>query len=291
MTGKDRTLEFQKISESLKAQNGPAKALARPINHSLLAVRALASEISKETAETALKLKELTKLAKTKSPFGDPTSKIDEYTYTIKQDITVLQQKIQKLEQIVNGDNAPNKQTEKHSTTIVNALNTNLLETTKKFGETLKLRTTNLKEQEERRERVTGHRALTPFKFQPAFDNFDEEKLVSSNGSDIVIKMSPMLQTYDNESLVLQRVDQVRDIEIEINQVQQIFSKLAELVQIHGEKIRRIEESMDETLGYAEDSHRNLLDVYTNLSSNRRLILKSFGVVMFFIMVWILFFA
>lgn len=58
---------------------------------------------------------------------------------------------------------------------------------------------------------MTGHRAaLTPFKFQPAFDNFDEEKLVSSNGSDIVIKMSPMLQTYDNESLVLQRVDQVR---------------------------------------------------------------------------------
>jgi len=291
MTGKDRTLEFQKISESLKAQNGPAKSLARPINHSLLTVRALASEISKETAETALKLKELTKLAKTKSPFGDPTSKIDEYTYTIKQDITVLQQKIQKLEQIVNGDHAPNKQTERHSTTIVNALNTNLLETTKKFGETLKLRTHNLKEQEERRERVTGHRALTPFKFQPAFDNFDDEKLVSSNGSDIVIKMSPMLQTYDNESLVLQRVDQVRDIEIEINQVQQIFMKLAELVNIHGEKIRRIEESMDETLVHGEDAHRNLLEVYTNLSSNRRLILKSFGVVMFFIMVWILFFA
>lgn len=99
MTGKDRTLEFQKISESFKAQNGSGKALAKPANHSLLAVRALASEISKETAETALKLKELTKrklnicyfsltnflVAKTKSPFGDPTSKIDEYTYTIKQ--------------------------------------------------------------------------------------------------------------------------------------------------------------------------------------------------------------
>lgn len=61
MTGKDRTLEFQKISESFKAQNGSGKALAKPVNHSLLAVRALASEISKETAETALKLKELTK--------------------------------------------------------------------------------------------------------------------------------------------------------------------------------------------------------------------------------------
>jgi len=67
--------------------------------------------------------------------------------------------------------------------------------------------------------------------------------------------------------------------------------KLAELVNIHGEKIRRIEESMDETLVHGEDAHRNLLEVYTNLSSNRRLILKSFGVVMFFIMVWILFFA
>lgn len=30
---------------------------------------------------------------------------------------------------------------------------------------------------------------------------------------------------------------------MEINQVQQIFMKLAELVNIHGEKIRRIEES------------------------------------------------
>lgn len=53
----------------------------------------------------------------------------------------MLQQKIQKLEHIVHGDNAPNRQSERHSTTIVNALNTNLLETTKKFGETLKLRT------------------------------------------------------------------------------------------------------------------------------------------------------
>jgi len=289
MTGKDRTSEFKKITETLQSQHGTVKSAQRMANHSLLSVRSLASEISKETSETALKLKELTRLAKTKSPFGDPTSKIDEYTYTIKQDITTLQQKIQKLENMVHDTNSSNRQTGRHSSTMVNALNSNLLETTKKFGETLKLRTNNLKEQEERRERVTGHKSLTPFKFQPAFDNFDEEKLVSSNGGDVVIKM-PLLQMHD-DSLVLQRVDQVRDIEIEIHQVQQIFSKLAELVDIHGEKIRRIEESMDETLVNVEDSNRNLLDVYNKLSNNRRLILKSFGVVMFFILVWILFFA
>lgn len=290
MTGKDRTSEFRKITESLKGQLGSVKTPPKRANHSLLSVRAFASEISKETAETALKLKELTKLAKTKSPFGDPTSKIDEYTYTIKQDITTLQQKIQKLESMVHETSAPNSQTGRHSSTMVNALNSSLLETTKKFGETLKLRTNNLKEQEERRERVTGHKSLTPFKFQPAFDNFDEEKMVSSSGGDIVIKMAPMLQMHD-DSLVIQRVDQVRDIEVEIHQVQQIFSKLAELVSIHGEKIRRIEESMDETLVYGTSAHRSLLETYENLSNNRRLIIKSFGVIMFFILVWILFFA
>jgi syntaxin 5 len=228
-------------------------------------------------------------LQKTKSPFGDPTTKIDEYTYSIKQDITTLQQKIQRLEDMVEGDSSLNKQTGKHSITLINALNSNLLDTAKKFGETLQLRTTNLKEQEERREKVTGHRALTPFKFQPAFDSFDEDKIVSNQGGDVVIKL-PMMQTYD-DSLVLQRVDQVKSIEREISQVQEIFKKLAELVSIHGEKIKRIEESMDETIVNGEDAQRNLMEVFTRMSSNRRLILKSFGVLMFFILVWILFFA
>jgi len=99
-----------------------------------------------------------------------------------------------------------------------------------------------------------------------------------------------MMQTYD-DSLVLQRVDQVKSIEREISQVQEIFKKLAELVSIHGEKIKRIEESMDETIVNGEDAQRNLMEVFTRMSSNRRLILKSFGVLMFFILVWILFFA
>jgi hypothetical protein len=61
MTGKDRTTEFKKITESLKGQLGSVKSPPKKPNHSLLSVRSLASEISKETAETALKLKELTK--------------------------------------------------------------------------------------------------------------------------------------------------------------------------------------------------------------------------------------
>jgi hypothetical protein len=61
MTGKDRTSEFKKMTESLKGQLGAVKSPPKRPNHSLLSVRALASEISKETAETALKLKELTK--------------------------------------------------------------------------------------------------------------------------------------------------------------------------------------------------------------------------------------
>jgi len=202
-----------------------------------------------------------------------------------------LQNKIQKLDEMVNKDGGYNKQTGKHSATIVNSLNSILLDTTKQFRDTLNIRTQNLKEQEERRERVTGHRTLsTQFKFQTGFDNFDEDGMVSHNNGDVVIGMAPMIQSYD-ESLVLQRVDQVREIESQIKNIQEIFIKLAELVAQHSEKIRRIEDRVEEVLEHGESAHNSLMEVYNNLSGNRRLILKSFGVVMFFIIVWILFFA
>jgi hypothetical protein len=50
---------------------------------------------------------------------------------------------------------------------------------------------------------------MSMFSVCEKFSDAVREKLVSSNGGDIVIKMAPMLQMHD-DSLVIQRVDQVR---------------------------------------------------------------------------------
>lgn len=48
---------------------------------------------------------------------------------------------------------------------------------------------------------------------------------------------------------------------------------------------------MDSTLDYAENAHKNLLKALENLSGNRKLILKVFAVLTFFVIMFMLFFA
>jgi len=292
-TCKDRTSEFRSIAEGLVKRTA---VIVKPNNkktilQNTISVNKLAAVIGRETAETAQKLKELTRLAKNRSPFGDPTEKIDEYTFSITQDITRLQQKIEHLETIVTGQSSPNKQISRHSSTIINSLNSSLLDTTKQFKTALELRTQNLKSQQERRERFSGNRSSAPTPvFQPSFDMFDDDGGFSQEGSEVIIPI-PLMQTYDEDSLIMQRVDQVRDIEGQIRNVHSIFTKLAELVMIQGEKIRRIEDKMDETIEYSDQAHKSLLKAWDNISSDRRLILKVFAVVITFMLAWFLFFA
>jgi syntaxin 5 len=53
----------------------------------------------------------------------------------------------------------------------------------------------------------------------------------------------------------------------------------------------RIEDSMDTTLDHAEHAHKNLLKTLENLTGNRKLILKVFAVLSFFVILFMLFFA
>lgn len=113
----------------------------------------------------------------------------------------------------------------------------------------------------------------------------------------------PMLVHADNNNdLILERADQVQvglarsrthlqDIQRQISEVYEIFTQLAGLVHKQGEQIRRIEDSMDSTLDHAENAHKNLLKALENLSGNRKLILKVFAVLTFFVVMFMLFFA
>jgi len=252
-----------------------------------------AAEIGRETEETEEKLKELIKLAKAKSPFGDPTEKIDEYTFAIKQDITQIQHKIKKLESLSQQQPPISAQSKQHTSAILQILNSTLMATTKRFGEALELRTTNLKSQQERKERITGSRRLlsspTPAPvFQPAFDMFDSDTSFSQGNGDLAIPM--LMQTTEND-LVITRTDQVHDTQKQITEVYEIFTQLAGLVHKQGEQIRRIEDNMDETLVHSESAHASLLKVLDSLTSNRRLVLKVFAVLTFFFILFVLFFA
>jgi len=223
MTGKDRTTEFRSIAESVAKRNPVTRP---PVNkkaiiRNQISINKLASEIGREIAQTSEKMKELAKLAKTRTPFGDPARKIDEFTCDVKEDISKLQQKIENLEKFIQNQQTPNKSAAEHSKTILTSLNSTLMHTTKQFADTLEQRTQNLRSQQERRQKVTGSRhstVQTPV-FQPEFGMFDEKG--EFNDSEVVIPV-PLMQSYE-DTLILQRVDDVKEIEEQMKKFTQFF--------------------------------------------------------------------
>ena len=94
-----------------------------------------------------------------------------------------------------------------------------------------------------------------------------------------------------------------------ITEIKGIFDKLTSLVAMQGEKIRRylvctcfvvsfsltfvprIEDNVQETMTSAEGAVEQLLKYLKGLSNNQWLIMKVFLILLFFILVFVLFFA
>ncbi|KAK4364959.1 hypothetical protein RND71_016317 [Anisodus tanguticus] len=167
---RDRTQEFQSISERLKksfspVQNGPISSSSTTNSGSSRSEEqrttiAIQSEFNRRASkigfgihQTSQKLAKLAKLAKRTSVFDDPTTEIQELTAVIKQDITALNSAVVDLQLHSNARNeSGNSDTTSHSTTVVDDLKNRLMTTTKEFKEVLTMRTENMKVHENRRQ-------------------------------------------------------------------------------------------------------------------------------------------
>jgi len=286
----DRTNEFNSIAESLthKFKTKPKdnhKYLSKDdlVKHSI-SVNKRASEIGRKTTTTAAKLKELTELAKSRSPFGDPTEKIERLTEIITLEINQIKKEIEDLEKFI-GRGKGNKQTSDHSSTVIRTLNTNLCVTTKELTDTLQLRTQNLKAQQDRIEKISYGRRPAPINyFKPPLEEEDSK----TDNNEVIV---PILQLELEDDFVVQRASAVKDIAIHITEIQAIFKKLSTLVSIETEKLERLEDIHSMTAVHAESALENLLSHLKGLSSDRWLILKAFLLIFFFLFIWFLFFA
>lgn len=83
-------------------------------------------------------------VAKRTSVFDDPTKEIQELTALIKQDITALNSAVVDIQLLCNSRNESgniSSDTNSHSTTVVDDLKNQLMNTTKEFKEVLTMRT------------------------------------------------------------------------------------------------------------------------------------------------------
>ncbi|KAF5275549.1 hypothetical protein FQR65_LT04152 [Abscondita terminalis] len=307
MTARDRTSEFTTTIRSLQGRNitravaagDPRKAKAIQSHSTFMLI---ARNVGKNIASTFTKLEKLTLLAKRKSLFDDRSAEIQELTYIIKGDLNSLNQQIAQLQDVSRNQKQSGKHLQSHSCSIVLALQSKLASMSTDFKQILEVRTENLKQQKNRRDQfshtavntslppsaVSGHRqgsVLLQEQDQVSI-NLDNSSLVPQRN-----QMQSMLMYDETDNYLRSRAETMQNIESTIVELGGIFQQLAHMVKEQEEMVERIDTNIQDAELNIEAAHTQILKYFQSVTSNRWLMIKVFGVLIFFFIFFVVFLA
>jgi len=280
----------------------------------------MAAGIGKDIAKTTANLGKLAQLAKRKTLFDDRPMEISELTHWIKQDIAKINKEIASLQAYVRAQQSQAgqgraKQVEEHNSNVVMMLQSKLVSTSMSFKDVLELRTQNMKETKDRTEQFMYSTAQSANQapsnsllFAPqrdgtprpdnkgkgravqdgdvlALDIGSAEEGTAQNGGDAFMQMQVMEQ---QDTYIQSRSTAIESIESTIAELGQIFTQLATMVAEQRETVQRIDADTVDIASNVSGAQRELLKVLSRVSSNRWLMLKVFGVLIVFFLVFIL---
>jgi len=306
-SSRDRTAEFRNTVRSLKGRNLNSNGHLRRANGSAVVTREasqfmdIARSIGKDITSTYTKLEKLTLLAKRKTIFDDKPVEIQELTYIIKQDIAHLNKQIGQLQTIAKSQRKDQGSHQAgHSSSVVVQLQSKLATMSNNFKQVLEVRTENLKSQRSRAEQfssggVTSSLPASATMGYHAGSVLAMEDDMASQRGDAVIDMggSQQLATInqDQDQYYSSRADAMHTIESTIVELGGIFSQLATMVKEQEEMVTRIDNNIDDTALNVELGHNEILKYFQSVTSNRWLMVKIFGVLIFFFLLFVIFMA
>ncbi|KAI5121138.1 hypothetical protein M0805_007136 [Coniferiporia weirii] len=287
----------------------------------------MAGAIGKDISATTVKLGKLAQLAKRKTLFDDRPVEISELTYIIKQDIANINKQIAGLQAHLKQRHAQgskagaNKQVDEHNTNVVMLLQSKLATTSMTFKDVLEVRTQNMKESKDRTEQFMsstaaaasqppansllfgGQRGGDPMGDGSALRPDAKGKGRARNSDVLALDLLSAEEGYGNnangpyaqmqlveqqDDYIQQRSTAIESIESTIAELGQIFSQLATMVAEQRETVQRIDADTFDIASNVTGAQRELLKYYANISSNRWLMLKVFGILIVFFLVFIL---
>ena len=284
----------------------------------------MASRIGHGIHGTSQKLEKLTALARRSSMFDDPAREIAELSAVIKSDITALNTAIAELQNHAARVSAT-KQGSDHSVTVVDTLKTRLMGATKSFKEVLTMRQENVKAQGERRKMFSNESARAPHRPNPFARPRGPDGKVSGPGGGAGGSAANFPRLADggmgaaggggggfdgyvsgrndggqSQSQVLlanqdqylsSRSEALQNVERTITELGGIFQQLSTMVAEQGEMAVRIDENVEQSVANVDAAQTQLLKYLNSISSNRWLIMKIFGVLISFLVFFIVFIA
>ena len=259
----------------------------------------------------------------------DTNRQLNELVYIIKQNINSLNSQIEQLRmnQVNGGYLYASKNIESHSKNVVLNLQQRLASMSSDFKSALELRSQNMAQQRLREQQFSksgsngsdfasasnGHQ-------QPSGNPYSSQVMKPlnqiTNRSNTVIdfgdgssgthdqqqqmqlepQQQQQLQQQKQASLfdttneyLEERANTMQSIESTIVELGTIFNQLATMVQHQEEMITRIDSNVNDASLNVEAAHESLLRYFNTISNNRWLMLKVFGVLFAFFMLFVMF--
>ncbi|CAE6511496.1 unnamed protein product [Rhizoctonia solani] len=328
MPVQDRTVEFRTCVESIRNRTaGPnrSRQLAKPGSSKSEFAR-MAGGIGKDIAACSFKLDKLAQLAKRKTLFDDKPVEISELTYVIKQEIASINKQIATLQAYVKSQNQQGRgknarEVEEHNNNVVMLLQSKLANTSMSFKDVLEIRTQasralalNMKESKDRTDKFVYSASQAATNAPPPASSLlfadpaernkskskgkardtdllaldidrSERAEAGEMGGDGYMQMQ-LVERQDN--YLQERSTAIESIESTIAELGQIFTQLAQMVAEQRETVQRIDADTADIASNVAGAQRELLKYYSSISSNRWLMLKVFGVLIVFFLVFIL---
>ncbi|CAL8097035.1 unnamed protein product [Calicophoron daubneyi] len=278
----------------------------------------MAASIGRDLAATFGKLEQLNALARRQTLFDDHSSEIQRLSYVVKEDMADLNHRIAKLQSLSKSQDSTGKQQATHSHSVLMGLQTRLARMSNQFRSMLEQRSENLRTQAARRGKYTSMRPVAgdsvaagaaqpqsvviPSVLLRDDERARQEALSGEDGlRDSVrprpdlepdVKLAQQLSLVDQtDAYLASRADTMRSIEHTIVELGEIFQQLATMVHEQDESIRRIDANVDDAALSVEAGHSELVRYLRSISSNRWLMIKVFGVLLIFFVIFVVFFV
>lgn len=267
-------------------------------------------------------------MAKRKSLFDDRPMEIQELTYIIKGDLNSLNQQIARLQDVSKSQRklTNGKHLLSHSSNMVLALQAKLANMSTDFKQILEVRTENLKHQKNRRDQFSQGLVssnLTPTSNMRYGGSQQQSSLLLSEQDDQVNidlnndttpllqqsgggggggsaignpgqqmqKQQQMMLYEESDRYVQERSETMQNIESTIVELGGIFQQLAHMVKEQEELVERIDTNVQDAELNIDAAHGQILRYFQSVTKNRWLMIKIFGVLIFFFIFFVMFLA
>jgi syntaxin 5 len=184
----DRTQEFQRLvhEATLVDANGIKKPRTIHPLKGKSAFNDAAADIARGVHKTSTMLSKLANLVRKQGLFDDPTEEINNLIFRIKEDLDELNTKCDTAQQFIDSSKGffsaeTKNQASQHNSKVVGQLKSELMSATKDFKTVLELRSSKMKDQQQRKLELTGKGLLSPISVSSSSASANSYPQVSSH--------------------------------------------------------------------------------------------------------------